>query len=263
MTKIKPQQVALITGASSGIGHDVALAFARKGIHVIALARRSDRLNVLEREFQALPEPHGDILAIVADVQEPDALKSAANRALGRFGRLDILVANAGIGYRGDLVNGSWTDIETVLRTNIDGVLHSIRAAVPAMRQNGGGHIVIISSVAAHITMPYAAVYAASKAFVSSIAGSMRLELEDDHILVTEMLVGRTATEFNEKRLGKKGRTGSGIPTMHASEVANAIMRAIERRQKRVFVRLFDRLLLWANALAPNFVGRRALKQYK
>ena len=94
--------------------------------------------------------------------------------------RLDALVANAGLGQRGPFADANWEDIEIVLRTNIDGVLHSIRAGVPAMRQSGGGQIVIISSVAGQVTIPYSATYGATKAFVSSLARSLRLELESD-----------------------------------------------------------------------------------
>jgi short-subunit dehydrogenase len=263
MTNPPSPKVAFITGASSGIGHDTALAFAREGTHVIAIARRLDRLSQLEQEFGALPEPHGDILALTADVQDSAALHTAVQRGLERFGRLDYLIANAGIGLRGDFASANWSDIETVLRTNIDGVLHSIRAAVPAMRQTGGGHIIIISSVVAHLPMPYAAIYGASKAFVSSLAHSLRFEFADDNIRVTDMLVGRTATEFNDKRLGKTGRTGGGVPTMSAAKVAQAVVRATKSRRGTITPRLFDRLILLANFLAPGVIGRIARRQYK
>lgn len=260
---MRERKVALITGASSGIGRATALAFAWEGTDVVAVARRMERLQDLEERFKELPAGHGDILALAADVQEAESMERVVQQALQRFGRLDIAIVNAGVGHRGDLIEASWVHIETLLRTNIDGALHTIRAAVPAMRKGGGGHIVIVSSVSAHLTMPYAAVYGASKAFVSSIARSLRLELDADHIWVTDMLVGRTDTEFNQKRLGKPGRTGSGVPTMPAERVAEMIVRATKRRQKTVVVRMFDRLLLWANAVAPGLVGRLAKRQYK
>ncbi|MAS32836.1 MAG: oxidoreductase [Anaerolineaceae bacterium] len=256
-------KVALITGVSSGIGRATALEFARQGIHVAGTARRSARLNTLAAEITALPAPHGAFLGVTADVSNANAMRSAVQQTVERFGRLDILVANAGVGHRGALVDAEWDDLETLLRTNIDGVLHSIRAAVPAMRQNGGGHIITLSSVTYNLVSPYAAAYAASKAFVSSMAHSLRMELEDDHITVTDFLVGRTQTEFNEKRLGLGKRTGEGLPTMTPDKVAAAILRAVDHPRRSVTMRLFDRLTIWGNILFPDIIGRIARRQYK
>ena len=256
--------VVFITGASSAIGYALALAYARRGDHVVATARRADRLAALEAAINALPG-HGHILTVCADAADSAAMQSAVDQAVARWGRLDVIIANAGVGQRGSIVDSEWSDLETLLRTNIDGVLHTIRAGVPALRRSGGGHIVLISSVVATMITPYAASYGASKAFVSNLARSLRLELEADHIGVTDVILGRTATEFNEKRLGHSGRAAKApiIPVMQADAVAAGIMRAVERRQKRVVLRLFDRLILLGNALIPGWIGRRALKQYR
>lgn len=256
-------RVALITGVSSGIGRATAMAFARQGIHVAGVARRRDRLAELETEINELPSPHGDFLGIVGDVTDSESMNAAVEQTLSRFGRLDILVANAGIGQRGAVADAEWAHLETLLRTNIDGVLHSIRAAVPAMRKNGGGHIITISSVVYNLVSPYAATYAASKAFVTSLANSLRLELEGDNIFVTDVLVGRTETEFNENRLGEGKRTGEGIPTMSAETVAEAILNATINHKKTVILRFFDRLIIWGNILMPGVIGRIAKRQYK
>ncbi len=257
------KQVALITGASSGIGYATALAFTREGTHVVATARRADRLTQLEAAVNSLPASHGELLPVTADVRSADDMQQAVTAAVARFGRLDILVANAGLGQRGSLVDAPWEDLETLLRTNIDGVLHSIRAAVPAMRQNGGGHIITVSSVSYNLVAPYVASYAASKAFVTSIAHSLRLELEVDHIRVTDILVGRTETEFNENRLGAGKRTGGGVPTMPPEKVAAAIVKAVGTNRKTVVLRLFDRIVIWANIIAPGIMGRMAQRQYQ
>lgn len=256
-------KVVFITGVSSGIGRAAALAFVRRGDHVAGLARRRDRLDELTAEISALPSPHGDFLGIEGDVTQAESVQSAVDQAVARFGRLDVLLANAGVGQRGAVADADWNDLQTLLRTNIDGVLHSIRAAVPAMRRGGGGHILTISSVSHNLVSPYAATYAASKAFVSSLAHSLRLELEADHIKVTDFLVGRTQTEFNEKRLGAGKRTGESLPTMTADKVATAILKAVDHPRRSVTLRLFDRLVIWGNILLPDVIGRMARRQYR
>lgn len=257
-------RVILITGASSGIGYAAALAFARRGDHVVVTARRADRLAALEAAIHALPA-HGEVLCVEADVTDPAAMQRVVDQAVARWGRLDVVVANAGVGQRGSITDSRWDDLETLLRTNIDGVLHTIRAGVPALRASGGGQIVIISSVVANMVAPYTASYSASKAFVSSLARSLRLELEGDHIGVSDIWVGRTATEFNEKRLGQSGRAVKAprIPVMTPDYVAERIVRAVDRREKRVILRPFDWLVVLGNMLVPNFIGRRAMRQYK
>jgi short-subunit dehydrogenase len=259
-----PPRTILITGASSGIGYAAALAFARHGWHVAALARRLDRLEALAAAVAALPTGHGELLPLEADVRDAEALRSAVAAAQARWGRLDALVANAGLGQRGALADSAWDDLETVMRTNMDGVLHTLRAGIPALKATHG-HIVIISSVQAELTIPYSAVYAATKAFVSSIARSLRIELEEDGVCVTDMLVGRTQSEFNESRLGEGSRPSGRrkLPVMTADEVAEAIVAAVEARKKRVVLRPFDQLLLFAHRLFPERLGRMALKQYK
>jgi short-subunit dehydrogenase len=133
------------------------------------------------------------------------------------------------------------------------------------MRQGGrGGHIILTSSITFNMTMPHAASYAASKAFVSSLARSLRLELEADNIHVTDLRLGRAKTEFNKKRLGKPGRTSNRyVGSMSAGKVAFAIVEAAKRQPKIAVLRPLDRLIILANRLVPGIIGRLVIKQYK
>lgn len=257
-------KVIFITGASSGIGYATALAFARRGDHVAGTARRADKLAALAAEINALPARHGEFLPLTVDVRDVQAVYEAVAQTVAHFGQLDVMIANAGIGHRGAFAEAAWSDLEALLRTNLDGVVHSIQASIPIMRQQGSGQIVVISSIMANMTAPYAATYAASKAFVSSLANSLRLELADDHITITDMLVGRTETEFDQKRLGKGERTRKGGPgKMSAAVVAEGIVRAVDQKRSRVALRWVDRLILLANWLVPSLVGRIAMRQYQ
>ena len=179
------------------------------------------------------------------------------------MGGWDILLANAGVGQHGKLADADWRHIETILRVNIDGVIHSVRACAPAMRESGGGQIMLVSSVVAGIHTPYTAVYAASKAFVSSLAGSLRLELAEDKIIVTDLLIGRTESEFNQARLGSEHVNRGGLPVKSAEEVADIILRAAQRKQERVIPSWIDRLALAGGTLAPRVMARLAARQYR
>ncbi len=254
------RRVILITGASSGIGWSSALAFTKRGDLVAGVARRADRLQALS---EAITPLDGDFLPLVGDVTRCEDVEGAVAQTLAKWGRIDVLIVNAGIGQRGALADSDWQDIETLLRLNIDGALYSIRAVLPTMRQQKRGHIITISSVAASLVSPYAASYAASKAFLSSIAASLRLEVEADNIFVSDILVGRTDTEFNEKRLGEGARVTSNLPTMSADTVAQALITVVEKPRNTVILRFFDRLIVLGNRLFPALMGRLAKKQYK
>jgi short-subunit dehydrogenase len=256
-------KVVFITGASSGIGRATAIACVKAGFHVAGTARRAERLQSLQEEIQQISTQHGDFLPITGDVTSAESMQAAVNKTVEHFGHLDVLIANAGLSQRGALADAKWEHLETLLHTNIDGVLHSIRACVPEMRKIGGGHIITISSVAANLISPYAATYAASKAFVSSIANSIRLELTSDNIKVSDFLVGRTETEFNDNRLGDGARSKSSLPSMSPEQVAQAIVKVIQKPQNTVILRFFDKLIVWGNRLIPSIIGELAKRQYK
>lgn len=255
-------EVVFITGASSGIGRACALTFAQAGYKVAGTARREEKLISVREEIASITGSDDNFLALVSDVSDKQSVDNAVAKTVEHFGRLDVLIANAGVGHRGALVAAEWEEIETLLRTNIDGILHSIRACVPAMQQFGGGHIVTISSVSFNLVSPMASIYAASKAFVSSMANSLRLEFEDDNIKVTDFLVGRTATGFNEARLGEGARNKSSVPNMTPDKVADAILEAVGTNKETVTLRLMDRLLVWGNVLVPNIIGRFVKREY-
>jgi short-subunit dehydrogenase len=257
----RPPRVILITGGTSGIGRAAALMFAALGDCVTVTGRRAERLADLHREAEAADLP-GAILTVEADVTDPAAMQRAVDRTVSKFERLDVVIANAGVGHRGPLVEARWSDLETVLRTNIDGVIHTVRAAVPALRAAGGGHIVLVSSILGPVPGAYAGAYSASKAATDALARTLRGELKNDRIHVTVLWVGQTHTEFADKRLGQPGRVATRWPTMSPEQVAGGIERALERQPRTMTVRWIDRLFIWAGQRFPALVDRLLARVY-
>jgi NADP-dependent 3-hydroxy acid dehydrogenase YdfG len=182
--------VAVITGASSGIGRATARELFGAGARVVVGARRRDRLDALEAEFP------GRVAAVAMDVRSPDDCRRLVSAALERFGRLDILVANAGIGMYGGILDHTDDALSTMLDTNVAGTIWPIRSALPHMLGTGRGDIVIVASVAGFRGGADEAVYAATKFAQVGLAGALDRELREKGIRVTTIGPAGTATEF-------------------------------------------------------------------
>jgi 3-oxoacyl-[acyl-carrier protein] reductase len=189
MEALKDNVVA-ITGASAGIGRATARELAGAGANVVVGARRKERLEALEAEHP------GRIVAVEMDVRSPDDSRRLVQTAVERFGRLDTLVANAGIGMYGGILDHSDDELTTMLDTNVAGTVWPIRAAVPEMRKAGQGDIVIVASVAGFRGGADEAVYAATKFAQVGLAGALDRELREDGIRVTTIGPAGTSTEF-------------------------------------------------------------------
>ena len=182
--------VAVITGASAGIGRATARELLGAGARVVVGARRRDRLDALEAEFP------GSVAGVVMDVRSPDDARRLISTALDRFGRLDALVANAGIGMYGGILDHTDEALTTMLDTNVAGTIWPIRAALPHMLETGLGDIVIVASVAGFRGGADEAVYAATKFAQVGLAGALDRELREKGIRVTTIGPAGTATEF-------------------------------------------------------------------
>jgi NADP-dependent 3-hydroxy acid dehydrogenase YdfG len=225
-------KVVAITGASAGIGAASARALAAEGASVVLGARRQERLEELADEL-------GDAAAIVEmDVRDPAASKRLVDTALERFGRLDALVANAGIGAYGGIMDLTDEQLHVMMDTNVAGTVWPIRAAVPHFLEAGVGDIVIVASVAGLRGGGDEAVYAATKFAQVGLAGGLDRELREKNIRVTTLCPGGTATEF---AMGA-GRTPDmpGLKDMlRAEDVADAVVTVL--RQPKTM-----RSLLWS-----------------
>ncbi|AKL64685.1 MULTISPECIES: SDR family oxidoreductase [Streptomyces] len=187
-------KVVAITGASSGIGEATALLLAARGARLVLGARRSDRLTGLVRR---ITEAGGEAVHIRTDVTRREDLHALVGLARERFGRLDVLVSNAGSGAISPLDDLRVDEWDQMVDVNIKGVLHGIGAALPVFRAQGSGHFVTTASTAAFRVVPAMAVYAGTKFAVRAICEGLRQEAGDS-LRVTTVSPGQVHTEFAE-----------------------------------------------------------------
>jgi NADP-dependent 3-hydroxy acid dehydrogenase YdfG len=214
--------VALVTGASAGIGAATARALAQLGARVILAARRVERLESLAKEL-----PGSRALAL--DVCDPDAVQ----HALGAE-HIDIAVVNAGLGLGlGPLDHGSPEDWSTMLDTNIKGLLHTLRAVTPGMRARGRGDLVLLGSVAGRQVYPNGNVYCATKHAVRAIYEALRLDFAGAGLRVCTVDPGMVSTEFSRVRFkgdeDKAAKIYAGMTPLEPEDVADAIAFALTR----------------------------------
>ena len=222
-------KVVVITGASSGIGEATALPLATRGAKVVLGARGLDRLEALATRIAAAG---GDVASARTDVRRRADLTALVALALERYGRLDVLVSNAGVGPISLLDDLRVEDWDDMIDINIKGVLYGIAAALPIFRAQGSGHFVNVASTAAHRIVPTMAVYAATKLAVRTISEGLRQEA-GDKLRVTVISPGVTRTNFADSMTDPevKAKTLASMDAMAMSPaaVARAIAFAIEQ----------------------------------
>src|ERR1041384_2644791 len=217
------QQVVLITGASSGIGRALAVALARRGAAVGLLARRVETLQEIVREIEAAK---ARALALPADVTQAEEMRAAADDLRARFGPIDVLVANAGVGGRLGNAEFDAQDVAAVLQINVIGAANSVAAGLPEMKERGRGQLVAISSLAGYRGLPKSAPYSASKAALTAMFESLRLDLTGTGIDVTIIYPGFIKTPFTS------GRHARMPYLMELDDATQRIVRAIAERRK-------------------------------
>jgi NAD(P)-dependent dehydrogenase (short-subunit alcohol dehydrogenase family) len=195
MNSPKQARSVFITGASGGIGEALALEFARRGYAVAIAARRLDRLQALETRLVALGA--ASVFAVELDVDDLASIPGALERAAQALGRLDIVVANAGIGPGTPIGRGRFEQARQTIMTNVLGAMATIDAGVALLRAQGGGQIVGITSVAAGRGLATFGAYSASKAAMHRYLQALRIEVHHEPIVVTELAPGFIDTDLN------------------------------------------------------------------
>lgn len=222
-------KVAVITGASSGIGEATAEALAAEGANVAVAARRTDRLDDLA---QRIKDGGGKVITVECDVADEDQAHALIQKTEAEFGRVDILVNNAGVMLLSRLDKGLSDEWRQMFDVNVLGLMYVTNAALEVMKRQQSGHVVNISSVAGRVTNPNGGVYSGTKFAVNAISDGLRKENVDDNLRVTVIEPGAVATELTEhisdedaldaiqSRIGK-------LDPLQSEDIANAVAYAV------------------------------------
>jgi short-subunit dehydrogenase len=246
-------KVAVITGASSGIGWALARELAAQHCRVGLVARRQDRLDALAAEIRA---GGGTAECAAADVADRSCTVAAIHALRDQLGPIDLLVANAGVGAPTLLEPLNIEQVEHMFRINVLGMVYSFEAVLPAMLQRGWGHLAGVSSLAAYKGLPGESAYCASKAAVNSYLEGLRIQLRDRGVTVTTICPGFIKTPMTDVNDFK-------MPwLLQPEEAARRIVRALGRRRKVYNFPWQTTLLMKATRWLPDWVLARSMRKY-
>ncbi|MBW4661173.1 MAG: SDR family NAD(P)-dependent oxidoreductase [Drouetiella hepatica Uher 2000/2452] len=222
-------KVAIVTGASSGIGEATAIALAAEGAAIVIAARRIDRLNDLAKR---ITEKGGQVLSITADVSDEAQISDLVQQTQTKFGKVDILVNNAGVMLLGMIDGANTEDWRRMLNLNVLGLMYATHKVLPLMKAQGSGHIVNISSVAGRVANAGSGVYNASKWAVGAFSESLRKEVYQNNIRVTIIEPGLVATELPQHVTDPKAKETTAnfygsVKNLESEDIAAAIVYAV------------------------------------
>ena len=223
--------VVIVTGASGGIGEAVAYLLGEAGAKVVLAARSEDRLNTVAAQISGS-------LVVPTDMRKPEDIKALIQKTKDEFGRVDILINNAGQGMRASVETTNIDDYRSIFELNVIAPLIAMQEVIPLMRQQGGGFILNISSMLSKMYFPNLSAYSSTKYALNSISLTARAELEKDHITVSVFHPKMTATDFGQNVKGedtynsRDGRPGMSVDTVE--DVAKAILEQLQSEEAEV-----------------------------
>jgi NAD(P)-dependent dehydrogenase (short-subunit alcohol dehydrogenase family) len=243
-------KVAVVTGASSGIGEAAVLELASRGASVVAAARSVEKLEDLARRAAA-----SGVLVVEADVADRGSVEAMVGRTVEKFGRLDVLVNNAGLGLSGRVAELRPEDLRYVFEVNTIGPLNCVQAALPHMGE--GGRIINVSSVVGKRAIPKVGGYCSTKFALNALSDSLRVEVADRGVSVTSVYPGTTRTSFRDNsRRTKDEKRGWRPKGVTPEKVAKRIAVAAEKEPRDVYVTASDRLFVAGVTLFPGLTDR-------
>jgi short-subunit dehydrogenase len=243
---------AIVTGASSGIGREIAVELARCGAAVVAVARREDRLGQLAGQIAALGTP---VETVVGDITDPATRQRAIDVAQSKLGGLDILVNNAGVGAMGSFEDSDPQPLRRLMETNFFALVEMTRLALPLLKQGVRPIVVNLSSILGHRGVPYNSAYCASKFAVQGFSESIRAEFTRLGIDVLVVSPGTTETEFFDRVIEHTAKPSwPKHKPVSAATVARQTVRAIRLGRHEIIPYRWGQVLCWLNRLSPRFV---------
>jgi NAD(P)-dependent dehydrogenase (short-subunit alcohol dehydrogenase family) len=247
-------RVAAITGASSGIGLACATHLAREGVAVVLGARR---VSLLDDAAARIRDAGGRAAVVQVDVVRERDVRALVDTAVREFGRLDIMICNAGFGFYGAIDETPADVMQRMMDVNYMGTFHGAAAALPVFRSQASGHLIFVSSIVGRRGVPHMGGYTATKAAQAGLAESLRAEFAGTPIHVSCVYPVSTPTEFTQAMARDYGHRISGLgPKQTVGDVAAAIVECVRRPRPEVYPYRVSRGLAILNALAPRFTDR-------
>ena len=284
-------KVALITGASSGIGEATARRFAREGMHLLLVARRQERLEEVAAELRSASELRtaaelrtatelrapagsqtvddlqsaakitpagGSIHIIPADLADEKQRQAAFEQALDQHGRLDVLVNNAGLGWYGYGAEMPWATAQAMLQVNVAALVHFSLLALQRMKALNSGHIINVGSISGGLPSQGIALYGASKSFLDNFSSALYREFQGTRVRISTVRAGPVLTEFGQAAAGRPG--GSHMPTermgVSAGHVAERIWKLLDRPRRVIYIPGFLALTPWLEMIFGGVIDR-------
>ena len=252
----------LITGASAGIGREFARQLAPAVNTMILVARRNDRLEALELELKII-NPRLEVFCRQLDLRDQAALERFCNWLDESGLSVDLLVNNAGVGDRGAFIDSEWERVHAMLKVNIETLTYLTYRILPSMRKSGCGAILNVSSVASLLPVPNFAIYAATKAYVTSFSEALRAELRNANISVTALCPGPVPTEFSDvaSRGPQSDATSAAgeLFSVPVQEVVRSALNGVSRDKARVVPGTLVNLAMTIVVFLPMFLKRLIL----
>lgn len=256
--------VTWITGASSGIGESLAVAYARQGRRLVLSARREDELERVRTRCTELGLATGSILVLPLDVTDEAAMPAAVARVRSGFGRIDLLINNAGISQRSLCADTDMSVYRKIFNVDVLGQIALTKAVLPVMLEQGGGHIAVTASIAGKIGVPYRTGYCAAKHAVMGFFDALRAELDETGVKVSTILPGFVRTNISAVAVtgdgSEFGATDRNIANgMDPDDCATVIIRALDKGKAEIPVGSgSEKHTLWLKRFFPGLALRMA-----
>jgi short-subunit dehydrogenase len=262
--------VVIITGGSKGIGAAVAKRFGLGGWQVVVAARSAEQLEQVVNEIR---KAGGSALAVKADVTRQEDINHLVRFVIEKYGRIDVLVNNAGAGVAGTIATLNMNELEEGFRLNVLAPVAMLQAVVPYMKNQKNGVIVNMSSMVESMAVPYMGAYAATKIALGYLSDSARIELSEENINVIKVLPGETETEFYDnvvqagysKSFTEIFEKANFLKKTTPEAVAEAVWRGVHTHQHEIFVTASDKLISTFTRIFPkltNWILKFAIKRY-